>query len=289
MTAKRSKKPKLFARVNPNFTSGRYKPPSKNIADQSRLFRSDDPYAGQSRVAQMTRQVADQYQRSAQPMGGGQMYGQRSAQPMGGGQVYGPSPQTGVVPNPTLAGAYGGFGQGSTIGDIGATLKPGGAFDTAYQQFGQGQGSIGDLMKAAGYQVPGAGGGGVTPSAVPGGAPTPGAGLQGLQSFIGMSPEDLAAMREIYASGPMNTQNAPLANAARLQAQAMRGNPFISREGLLQMARGFTPNENQIDPAYYQYTSPVIQQALQGLRTSAGYRPEDQMFTQQQFTPMGLR
>ena len=130
---------------------------------------------------------------------------------------------------------------------------------------------------------------GGAPLPLPGGAPTPGAGLQGLQGFIGWKPEDFAALQEIQASGPMNTQNAPLANASRLQAMAMRGNPFITREGLLQMARGFTPNENQIDPAFYRYTSPVIQQSLQGLRTSTGYRPEDQQFTQQQFTPMGLR
>ena len=120
-------------------------------------------------------------------------------------------------------------------------------------------------------------------------ATAPGAGLAGLQGFVGWSPEDLAAMQEIQASGSMNTQNPEIANAARLQAMAMRGNPFIDREGLLQMARGFVPNEQQINPAFYRYTSPVIQQALSGLRQSVGYRPEEQAFTQQAFTPAGLR
>lgn len=280
---KQSGKARLFNRVNPNFTSGRYKPPSKNIAEQPRLFRSDDPYAGQSRVAAMAGNVANQYvdpTRSVQPVG---------AVPYGSGPVNIGQPVA-QPPMTNIGNPANNFGAGSTVGDIGATLKPGGAFDAAYKLFQQGQGSIGDLMKSAGYQAPGAGAaGGIAPPSIPGGAPTAGAGLEGLQSLVGWSPEALGSLGDITASGKMNTTNPEIANAARGLSGTMKGNPFITQEGLLQMARGFAPDENQIDPAFYKYTSPVIQQMLQGLRTSTGYRAEDQAFTQQQFTPGALR
>ena len=55
------------------------------------------------------------------------------------------------------------------------------------------------------------------------------------------------------------------------------------------MRAGYAPLEQGINPAFYRYTSPVIQQALMGLRQSVGYRPEDAQFIAQQFTPGGLQ
>ena len=85
-----------------------------------------------------------------------------------------------------------------------------------------------------------------------------------------------------------NNPNQQVANASRLLMQAMSGNPFITPEGLQRMQRGFAPLENEINPAFYRYTSPVIQQALSGLRQSVGYRPEEQQFTAAQMRPRSL-
>jgi hypothetical protein len=43
-----------------------------------------------------------------------------------------------------------------------------------------------------------------------------------------------------------------------------------------------------IQPAFYRYTSPVIQQALSGLYQSAGIRPEEQEFFRNIWRPAGL-
>ena len=78
-------------------------------------------------------------------------------------------------------------------------------------------------------------------------------------------------------------------NAAQLFAGSVAGNPFIDPNELARMRAGYAPLEQGINPAFYRYTSPVIQQALMGLRQSVGYRPEDAAFIAQQFTPGGLQ
>ena len=81
----------------------------------------------------------------------------------------------------------------------------------------------------------------------------------------------------------------PIRNAAQLFSGSVAGNPFITPEELARMRAGYAPLEQGINPAFYRYTSPVIQQALAGLRQSVGYRPEDAEFITRQFTPAGLR
>ena len=88
--------------------------------------------------------------------------------------------------------------------------------------------------------------------------------------------------------GTTPNPNQYVANAARLLGPALAGNPFITPEGLARLRRGYAPLENEIQPAFYHYTSPVIQQALAGLRQSVGYRPEEQQFTASQFQPRSL-
>ena len=77
-------------------------------------------------------------------------------------------------------------------------------------------------------------------------------------------------------------------NAAQLFSGSVAGNPFITPEELARMRAGYAPLEQGINPAFYRYTSPVIQQALAGLRQSVSYRPEDAEFIARQFTPGGL-
>ena len=77
-------------------------------------------------------------------------------------------------------------------------------------------------------------------------------------------------------------------NAAQLFAGSVAGNPFITPEELARLQAGYAPLEQGINPAFYRYTSPVIQQALAGLRQSVGYRPEDAAFIARQFTPGSL-
>ena len=85
-----------------------------------------------------------------------------------------------------------------------------------------------------------------------------------------------------------NNPNQQVSSAARLLMQALSGNPFITPEGIQRMQRGYAPLENEINPAFYRYTSPVIQQALSGLRQSVGFRPEEQQFTAAAFRPRSL-
>jgi len=77
----------------------------------------------------------------------------------------------------------------------------------------------------------------------------------------------------------------PLANAARLLANSLAGNPFISPEGLANLQRGLLPNMNALSPAFFQNTSPTIADALQGLYRSGGIRTPDLMFALQQMAP----
>ena len=88
-----------------------------------------------------------------------------------------------------------------------------------------------------------------------------------------------------YAT-PLSSQ---LADTARSIARGVAGNPFISAEGKARLARGLLPDMNMIQPGFWQYTQPDIQQALTGLLQSGGTRPEEQQFMQQIWTPGGLR
>jgi hypothetical protein len=78
------------------------------------------------------------------------------------------------------------------------------------------------------------------------------------------------------------------AEAAKLLAGAVQNNPFISVEGLGQLQRGVAPLLNQIDPAFFRHTSPVIVKSLLGLLQSFGVRPEDVAFQQQAARPEGF-
>mgnify|MGYP001573963092 FL=1 len=87
---------------------------------------------------------------------------------------------------------------------------------------------------------------------------------------------------------PGTNPDQAIRNAAQLFAGSVAGNPFIDPNELARLRAGYAPLEQGINPAFYRYTSPVIQQALAGLRQSVGYRPEDAAFIAQQFTPGGL-
>ncbi len=78
------------------------------------------------------------------------------------------------------------------------------------------------------------------------------------------------------------------AEASKLLAGALQNNPFISPEGLGQLQRGVAPLLNQIDPAFFRHTSPVIVKSLLGLLQSFGVRPEDVAFQQQAARPEGF-
>ena len=300
------KRSRLFARLNPNFSSGRYAPPSKNRAQQSRLFRSTNPYAKDSQVMRGIQPVGGQGPVSI--MDGTGMTGNRWTGPTGGvpmprlpyqepirtAQPVGQGVPLATIGDPVSQPPTPAFGQGSTIADLmrarggvigdpvsqGPGLNP--EAQAAYGKFGAGS-QISDIMRAQ------FGGGDPTRTAQPvgGGVMGPtmtgqGSGLAGLEGLAGLSPEELEAVKQM-------NPNMEIGNAARGMAGMFAGNPFISPEGLLQMQRGYAPTDQQINPAFYRYTSPVIQQMLAGLRQSGGYRLEDQAHTQQQFTPAGLR
>ena len=87
---------------------------------------------------------------------------------------------------------------------------------------------------------------------------------------------------------PKEDKNNPLAEAAKLLNGAVQGNPFIDAAGKKALQAGRLPLFNQINPAFYRYTSPVILQALQGLWQSGGIRPEEQEFFANIFRPAGF-
>ena len=125
-------------------------------------------------------------------------------------------------------------------------------------------------------------GGGFGPQIIPppGGAPSP--------QYPGGEPTMTSGGIPLGDDGTTPNPNQYVANAARLLGPALAGNPFITPEGLARLRRGYAPLENEIMPAFYRYTSPVIQQALMGLRQSVGYRPEEQTFTAEAFRPRSL-
>ena len=185
-SAKMKRGPFLFPRPNPNFSAGRYMPPSKNTGAQPTMFQRSDPYA--RNMPQTARQAL-----AATP----------------GVPAYGVSQVAALAGQPMAA--YG--------------AQPAPAAPAA-------------------------------PPVAPAGTPAVGGN--------------------------------PLANAAQLFGGSVAGNPFIAQGGQQRLQQGLLPDLNQINPAFWRYTSPVIQQALQGLYRSAGVRPEELEFTAQQWRPMGL-
>lgn len=83
-------------------------------------------------------------------------------------------------------------------------------------------------------------------------------------------------------------QPKPVMDAAQLLGGALAGNPFITGGGLSQLEAGRAPLLSQIDPTLLSATSPTIIEALLGLYSAIGMRPEDVQHTLQQFTPVGL-
>ncbi|KKN40290.1 hypothetical protein LCGC14_0735000 [marine sediment metagenome] len=75
---------------------------------------------------------------------------------------------------------------------------------------------------------------------------------------------------------------------AKLLATDVQNNPFISPEGLGQLQRGLAPLLNQIDPAFFRHTNPIIVQSMLGLLQSLGVRPESVAFQQQAARPEGF-
>lgn len=214
----KKKGPFLFGNVNANFSSGRLKPPSNNIGQQS-MFNSPNPYA-QSRVMSALQQR--QQQLNAPPTMPG------SAMDIYNTQGYEPAMTAMQQPGSPVMGALSNYGQGPDY-------------------------SIGNVARSM-YGAPNG------------------------------APNTATAHQQAIQAGTQTPQG----RAAQLLLPALKGNPFITPEGRSRLEAGQLPDMNMIQPAFWQYTSPVIQQALTGLYQSGAVRPEEQQFTQQQWTPMGL-
>ena len=80
-----------------------------------------------------------------------------------------------------------------------------------------------------------------------------------------------------------------LALAARTVLEGVQGNPFITPEGKKALARGGVPAFNQINPAFYRYSSPTVIQALTALYPMTQlFSPEDPAFFANLFRPRGF-
>ena len=112
----------------------------------------------------------------------------------------------------------------------------------------------------------------------------PSAGVGNVASSFYQAPQ-APSLGDRIATGAQTPQG----RAAQLLMPALKGNPFMTPEALQRLQEGNLPDLNMINPAFWQYTSPVITQALQGLYQSGGVRPEEQQFTAQQWTPLGLQ
>jgi hypothetical protein len=255
----KTKGPFMFPRINSNFASGKYRPPSRNAGQQD-LFRSTDPYA------------------TSKPM-------------MPGSGV---APPTGYFQTGVYKGSLGPDGRPTSVrpptGYFPTATRPPvpGSPQDAINNFstGQpGQTSSGDIFAAIRNQ--GATGAPTigtppNPNAPP---PVPGAPPGPMSSAIGAGGNIDPTTGQPYAT-PLSPQ---LAEAATKLSGALAGNPFITAEGKERLRRGLLPDMNMMQPGFWQYTQPDIQQALTGLMQSGGTRPEEQQFMQEQWTPRGLR
>lgn len=80
-----------------------------------------------------------------------------------------------------------------------------------------------------------------------------------------------------------------LALAAKKVFEGTEGNPFITPEGRKALERGGVPAFNQINPAFYRYSSPTLVQALQALYPMTQlFGPQDASFFANLFRPRGL-
>lgn len=108
----------------------------------------------------------------------------------------------------------------------------------------------------------------------------PGIGAPGGPSNV------LPAIFPSFAAGQPNV--GPLADAARLFSGALGSNPFIDPTGRARLGKGYLPDLNMINPAFWRYTSPVQQQSLQGLYLAARVPLDEQNFYRSMWRPLGL-
>ena len=112
------------------------------------------------------------------------------------------------------------------------------------------------------------------------------------ETFTPSAPQQ-QAVGNVYAQEaaqppPRPPATGALANAARRFSGSVATNPFITQPGRTDLTSGYLPNLSMINPAFWRYTSPVIQQALSGLYRSGGLRLEDLDFIKNMWRPMGL-
>ena len=81
----------------------------------------------------------------------------------------------------------------------------------------------------------------------------------------------------------------PTEQAAQLLFGAVRNNPFITPEGRANLEQGLAPLLNQINPAFWRYTSPTIIKSLESLFRSLGLLTDDLRFTIGSRRPTALR
>ena len=81
----------------------------------------------------------------------------------------------------------------------------------------------------------------------------------------------------------------PTEQAAQLLFGAVRNNPFITPEGRTNLEQGLAPLLNQINPAFWRYTSPTIIKSLESLFRSLGLLTDDLRFTIGSRRPTALR
>lgn len=88
---------------------------------------------------------------------------------------------------------------------------------------------------------------------------------------------------------PVNPAADILAQDAKAFLAGQANNPFITEEGKASLAAGSVPAFNQVNPAFYRYSSPTVVQALTGLYNQTGlFGPGDIPFFVNLFRPRGL-
>ena len=311
------KRSRLFARLNPNFASGRYAPPSKNRAQQSRLFRSNNPYAKDSQVMRGIQPVGGQTQGPASlPSGYGQqpvsimdgtgMTGNRWTGPTGGvpgprlpyqeptrtAQPVGQGVPLATIGDPVSQPPTPAFGQGSTIADLMRAQYGGGSVIGDPVSQGPGPGLNPEAQAA--YSKFGQGsqisdimraqfGGAADPART---AQPVGGGVMG----PGMNVNATASGAGLPGVESQLNPDAQIRDASQALAQGLGdAGGMITPEALERMRRGYPPTYQDVNPAFHRYASPFLRQTLAGLWGSVGQRPEEQQFYTQQFTPAGLR
>lgn len=88
---------------------------------------------------------------------------------------------------------------------------------------------------------------------------------------------------------PVNPAADILTQDARAFLAGQGNNPFITDEGKAALKAGSVPAFNQVNPAFYRYSSPTVVQALTGLYNQTGlFGPGDIPFFVNLFRPRGL-